>query len=241
MSVPMALWALGTWAAGAATAKGGELFGKHKMQEADAVLTRAQQYVLEAERSFARKRRAYLERMQSYMQMIRVAFDPARVGAVTTRAELPESLRELWALMLADMGRLAPEGFFSQPLQDQPEIAEPLKYAIVASRYLPNLREATAIATGAVFAFDGARKAIDGARYYEQATAMAAKARQAADAQLQSLERLQDDLHMRWDNIVVPLLATATTDPRMARALLDMADEFSAVSATLMKEDTDAA
>lgn len=239
MPLPLIAWAIGAMIAGAAAGKGAEKYGDNKIEKAKALIADAERYVNDKHIEFKRRRRQYLERMRSYVEMIRRAVR-APSGAVRSMpSELPEALKQVWADMLTKLRSLSPTAAdrAGMPPTQRQEILRSLQGVSAYARF--NHRDwghFAGIAAGAVLAYDGVAKAVNGAKAYERAEAASTEMRLAADQQVASLMRAHDDLAMRWDSIVVPLMGNADSDESMAAVLLEMASDVAAELARLLQE-----
>lgn len=230
MPLPLIAWAIGALVAGAAAGKGAEKYGENKLEKAKALIADAERYVTSKRDEFERRRRSYLERMQSYVAMIRCAVKEPPGGFRVMASELPDDLKQVWVDMLAELQALSPTAAdqIGMPPTQRAEILRNLQGISTYARF--NHRDwghLAGIAAGVVMVYDGATKAMNGTSAYERAQAASAQMRLAADQQVASLIRAHDDLAMRWDNIVVPFIENTQSDAPMAAVLLEMASDLS--------------
>ena len=235
MPIPFIVWGLAALAAGAAAGKGGEVYSEHVDKKARQLRDETEREIKSKQRSFESKRRAYLERVISLAGAIHAALEGVTPSVANVPSALPKDLQELWTDIVAEITKLAPGSYEVLSLSEQQSIWHGMRAAVHLSRSYPNLGPITGFAAAGFYAYSGIGKAINAESYYAKVLAACEEARSEADASLGSLQTARDELDMRWDNTVAPLLPVALGPPRnvkicaqlskMANMLVSQANE----------------
>lgn len=227
--------AMGAGAVGA----GGVAFNKRRARQIDALFAEAETYCRAKQRSYLRKRRACIERMRSHAQMIRAAVQEPIGAMPVVPAELPAQQGAEWEALLSRLRSLPPTRRFAMSDEARRRVWQQL--GLMSRRAQTRKPEGNAwlaVTAGAAAAYDGVTQAMDAQKAFQDAQEKTLAARLDADQRISAIEAVRDDLEMRWDNILVPIIHRAVGPPvdgRSAALVLRMADELTTRAEELLK------
>lgn len=246
MPLPFLVWAVVALAGGAAAGKGGEVYGERTRAKARRAQADAQEYVASKKRKYERKRRASLERLRSFSQMIRAAVQAPLEPLEIAPDELPPDIEIAWKNILSTIHSLAPAETWLAQQNEWSEFHRKLAAGIMYNRsptgqVRPETLGWAAITAGIFYTYRGLGQAVSAHKAYNEAVASASRARLAADQKLSAIEAVNAELEMRWEPVVglIHRAVGPPPDAKYATMLLKMADGLTEVADELMKVGDD--
>jgi hypothetical protein len=230
--MPLPLIVLGLGLAGLVGGKIAQASSKRTEEETSSILGDANRYLAQRQAEFARKRRAFYERIVTYNQIVLAVIGQRMPAASSVSAELPREFLEFWET-LSESVEFYRTDFTALFSGDERRLVDSLRTVAVVNRLAPQYGGAAFAAAGAGYAAEGLNHVTEARRAKEKAMSDAAAARLAADRKLAALDATAANLDLGWNNLVTPLLHLATgpdRDDAMAGALMQMVEELKATA-----------
>jgi hypothetical protein len=236
MPLPLIVWGLAALAASWAAGEAAKDVGSGKYDAGRKLLAEVEKEIAAKQLEYINIRRDYLERLQSYSQLIYAAFSEKSYKVSPTSKILPKDLQELWDQILTTLAASKPDSSKIPSLKNA-DPGQVMRHSIHISRSHPSVALIGFFAAGIISAAQGAEKLFDGVKFLNHAKGEAEKARQSADRAIAAMRAQLADLDIKWNTVVCSMIATAKDNPSKAGALLQMAQNFSELAQRLLKEE----